>query len=94
MDIEELWRKGQRGWPADYPLVQLPNAPLLVAVAGAAGAQASDGRLRDAAQAVSVVSFAVWAWQEVEQGSNLVRRGIGAAGLVALVARLAGAGPR
>jgi hypothetical protein len=94
MNLEALWRKGQRGWPVDYPIVQFPNAPLLVAQAGAVGARVSDGRVRDVARAVSAVSFAVWAWQEVEQGPNLVRRGVGAAALAALVAHLAGVGSR
>jgi len=94
VNLEALWRKGQHGWPAGYPIIQLPNAPLLVAQAATVGARVSDGRVRDAARAVSAVSLAVWAWQEVEQGPNLVRRGIGAAALAALVARLAGAESR
>jgi hypothetical protein len=94
VNLEALWREGQRGWPADYPIFQLPNAPLLVAQAAAVGARVSEGRVRNAARALSAVSLTVWAWQEVEQGPNLVRRGIGAAALAALVARLAGAGPR
>ena len=31
--LRELWRRGQEGWPRRYVLVQLPNAPLLVALA-------------------------------------------------------------
>jgi hypothetical protein len=29
-----LWQRAKHGWPARYPLVQFPNVPLLVAVAG------------------------------------------------------------
>ena len=29
----DLWRRGQHGWPERFPLVQVPNAPLLVALA-------------------------------------------------------------
>jgi hypothetical protein len=91
VNVKALVREGRRGWPAAYPLVQLPNAPLLVAQAAAVGARVGEGRVRDAARAVAAVSFAVWAWQELTQGVNLVRRGIGAAALAALVARLVGA---
>ena len=30
----ERWRRGKRGWPASFPVAQLPNAPLLIALGG------------------------------------------------------------
>ena len=32
--LSEGWRRGQHGWPARFPVLQLPNAPLIVALAG------------------------------------------------------------
>jgi hypothetical protein len=57
-------------------------------------ARVTEGRVADTARAVSAVSLVIWAWQEVEQGPNVVRRGVGAAAPAALVARLAGAEPQ
>src|SRR3954454_17747300 len=41
--LKDLWRRGQHGWPASYPVVQLPNAPLLAAAGGAAVAALTNG---------------------------------------------------
>jgi hypothetical protein len=84
-----LWRRGQHGWPASYPLVQFPNAPLLVALAGWLIADATDGRLHDLARGTFFLGLAAWAWLELTAGANLVRRVMGLVGLVIVVTGVA-----
>lgn len=86
----ELWKRGQRGWPASFPIAQLPNAPLLAALAGWLAAELTSGAVHGAARATFYAALAAWGWQELESGVNWVRRGIGAAALVFVVARLSG----
>ena len=83
--LGELWRRGQHGWPARYPLAQFPNAPLLVAFAGWLAAEATDGSAHAYARAVFYAGLTVWAWEELTDGVNLFRRALGAGGLVYVV---------
>ena len=69
--------------------MQLPNAPLLVALGGWLVAAVSGGLVHDCARATFYAGLAAWAWKELEDGVNWVRRGLGAAGLLFVVARLA-----
>jgi hypothetical protein len=85
MDRETLRRfvrSARHGWPPRYPVAQLPNAPLVVALGGGAVARATDGGVRDAAMLVSRVALAVWAVQEIVWGANAVRRALGVGGLL------------
>ena len=84
-----LWRRGQHGWPARYPLVQLPNLPLLAALAGWLVAALTDGPVHDYARASFYTGLAAWAWKEVEDGDNWARRLIGAAGIVFVIVKIA-----
>jgi hypothetical protein len=86
-----VWKRGQRGWPATFPLVQLPNAPLFAALAGWLVAALTGGLVHDCARAASYAALAAWAWKELEDGVNWVRRGIGAAALLFVVARIVAA---
>jgi hypothetical protein len=76
------WARGQKGWPARYPLVQFPNAPLLLSLLASVVHRLADGTLADHAWVVSRLALAVWAWEELVRGDNAVRRVLG---LVALV---------
>ena len=82
MTLKDAWRRGQRGWPADKPVAQFPNPPLLIAAAGWLVAAVTDGTAHDLARAVFSAGLAVWAWLELTSGVNRVRRVMGAAGLV------------
>ncbi|HMJ37221.1 MAG TPA: hypothetical protein VK501_25175 [Baekduia sp.] len=86
--VLELWRRGQRGWPAPYPLVQLPNVPLIVALVAAALSRLVDGAAHDVARVVFYAALAVWAADELARGSNAFRRALGAAVLAYLAVRL------
>ena len=82
MTFAELWRRGQHGWPAEKPVAQFPNPPLLVAAAGWVVAAATEGTAHDLARAVFCAGLAVWAYLELTSGVNRVRRVMGAAGLL------------
>jgi hypothetical protein len=86
-----LWRSGQHGWPARFPLVQFPNPPLLAAAGGWLVAAATDGEVHDSARAVFYVGLAAWAWEELTDGVNWFRRTVGAAGLVYVVVQVGAA---
>jgi hypothetical protein len=75
------WERAKQGWPARYPIVQFPNAPLLVAFAGLLVAVLTEGSLHGYARAVFFGGLAVWAWLEVTDGVNWPRRVLGGAGL-------------
>jgi hypothetical protein len=84
-----IWRRGQHGWPASFPLLQLPNAPLLAALAGWLVAVLTEGVVHDVARATFYTGLAAWAWKELEDGVNWFRRVIGAAGLVFVIVKIA-----
>jgi hypothetical protein len=86
---QKIWRRGQHGWPADFPIVQLPNAPLLAALAGWLVAALTGGVVHDCARAVFYTGLAAWAWGELEGGVNWARRAIGAAGLIFVIVKIA-----
>ena len=83
-----LWRRGQRGWPAAFPVAQLPNAPLLVAFAGWGVGKATDGSVHDYARGVFYAGLAAWAWEELAAGDNWFRRLIGAGGFAYVVVQV------
>ena len=89
MTLKDAWRRGQRGWPADKPVVQFPNPPLLIAAAGWFVAAVTDGTAHDLARAVFSAGLAVWAWLELTSGVNRVRRVMGAAGFVLVAVQVA-----
>lgn len=90
--VVELWRRGQAGWPRRFPLVQLPNAPLVVALGARAVARSAKpgGGVQAAARSVFAVGLGVWAWEELVHGENWLRRLLGAVGLWHVVAARTG----
>ncbi len=86
-DLRALWRRAQHGWPARFPVVQFPNAPLLVALAAAVVGRLSSGTLHDVARTVSGLALAVWAALELARGTNWLRRLLGAGFLVYLAVK-------
>ena len=89
--LRDSWRRGQRGWPARFPVVQVPNAPLLVALVAWLVAAVSHGSVHSYARAAFYVGLAAWAWLELADGTNWARRLLGAAGLVYVVIKIGSA---
>jgi hypothetical protein len=88
--IAELWHRGQVGWPRRFPIVQFPNPPLILALAGSGLAAASSGTTHDVGRAVFTLGLGVWAWEEAMAGVNWFRRLLGVGVFVWMVVRLAG----
>ena len=89
--LTDRWRRGQRGWPASFPVVQFPNAPLLVALGGGLVAALTDGAAHSYARAAWYAGLAAWAWEELTGGVNWLRRAFGAVGLVYVVVKVGAA---
>ena len=88
--VAALWRRGQVGWPRSFPIAQVPNPPLLVALAGWGLAAVTRGTTHDVGHSVFVVGLGVWALLEAVAGVNWFRRLVGAVALVWVVAGLVG----
>ena len=89
--MRDSWRRGQRGWPARFPVAQLPNTQLWVALGGGAIAAMTDGSVHAYARAAFYAGLAAWATEELVSGLNWVRRALGAAGLIYVVNKVAAA---
>jgi hypothetical protein len=89
--LVDRWRRGQRGWPASFPVVQFPNAPLLIALGAWVVAALTDGSPHSYARAAFYAGLSAWAWLELAGGVNWVRRALGAAGLVYVVVKVGAA---
>jgi hypothetical protein len=86
--LDDRWQRLQRGWPQRFPLVQFPNVPLLVALGGLLVAALTDGSAHAYARAVFYAGLSAWAWGELADGANWVRRLVGVAGLVYVVVKV------
>ena len=86
--VGDLWRRGQQGWPASFPVAQFPNAPLLLALGGAAVAAATDDSVHAYARATFYAGLTAWAWEELADGANWFRRALGVGGLVYVVVKV------
>jgi hypothetical protein len=93
--LSEGWRAFRRltqlSFPRSYPIIQFPNAPLILAFASGLVAQHSRGLEHADAQAVSYLSMAVWAYLELFQGVNTFRRLLGLAYTASTAIHLASA---
>ena len=81
----------QLGFPRSYPIVQFPNAPLIVAFASGLLASHSHSRAHAYAQAVSYLAMAIWAYLELFHGVNVLRRLLGLAYTISTAVHLANA---
>jgi hypothetical protein len=88
LTLKKIWRRGQHGWPASYPVMQPPNVPLLVALARLLLAALTGGLVHHCARETFYTGLAAWAWKEIDDGANLARRAIGAVGVVFVIAKI------
>ncbi len=89
----ELWRGFKRltqfGWPRNFPIVQFPNAPLIIAfLAGTAAARTHDPG-HAYLVAISFLAFGIWAYEELLHGVNWFRHLLGLGYGIAIVVHLA-----
>jgi hypothetical protein len=66
--------------PRRFPIVQFPNPPLIAAMAAGAVARSAGGHLARTAAVASQLALLVWAYEEVSDGANWVRRMFGLGG--------------
>lgn len=70
-------RLTQLGWPKRYPVVQFPNAPLILAFLAGQAAGHLHGAPHSYASAASYLAMIVWAYGELVDGVNLFRHVLG-----------------
>jgi hypothetical protein len=91
----KCWRAFKRltqiSFPRSYPIVQFPNAPLILAFASGLLASNSHGLERSYAQAISYLAMAVWAYLELFHGVNTFRKLLGLAYTISTAVHLANA---
>jgi hypothetical protein len=73
-----MWRRGQEGWPRRFVLIQLPNLPLLVALTASAVGRLTEGDAAAYANAIGRLALAIFAYLELTDGANWLRRLLGA----------------
>jgi hypothetical protein len=83
-------RLTQLGYPPQFQIAQFPNLPLIVAFAAGTAHHFVAGTTGRYLQAVAYVAMAIWAYEELANGSNWFRHLLGAAFIVIVVARVAG----
>lgn len=67
----------QLGWPRNFPIVQFPNAPLIIAFIAGETARFAHGASHADAQAISYLAMNIWAYEELIHGANWFRRLLG-----------------
>jgi hypothetical protein len=88
-----LWRLFKRltrvGFPRRFPIIQFPNAPLIISFIAGMVAGRTGGSAHDYAQSVSYLSLAVWAYLELVSGVNWFRRLLGTGYIASTTVHLA-----
>lgn len=91
--LKRVWaafkRLTQIGLPPRFPIVQFPNAPLILAFLAGAVATHLHGVSRNYATAAEYVAMIVWAYEELARGVNWVRRLLGLVYMVVMILRVA-----
>jgi hypothetical protein len=68
-------------------IAQPPNLPLLVGItATVLSLMVRSGNIHTGIDAIAFGSFFTWAWQELFEGVNYFRRGLGLLALIAVIA--------
>jgi len=82
-------RLTQIGLPRRFPIVQFPNAPLILAFLAGVLATHIHGANRSYATAASYLAMTVWAYEELARGVNWFRRLLGLAYMIIMITRVA-----
>jgi hypothetical protein len=86
---QRFTRLTKLGFPAQFPIVQFPNLPLILAFVAGTASRFVHGVDHDYLRAASYLAMTVWAYEEMAHGSNWFRRLLGLAFVVILVTRVA-----
>ena len=84
-----LRSQSRRGWPPGFVIVQLPNAPLLVALGAWLAGKFVHGLSHAYASSVFYVALGIWAYEEAARGVNWFRQLLGFAVLIYVAMNLA-----
>lgn len=88
-----LWRGFKRltqlGWPRRFPIMQFPNAPLIIAFLAGQAARHAHGTTHAYATAISYLALTIWAYEELLHGVNWVRHLLGLGYAISTVVHLA-----
>src|SRR5947209_2883780 len=82
-------RLTQESFPRSYPIVQFPNAPLIIAFVSGLLARHTHGVEHSYAQAISYLAMAIWAYLELVHGVNAFRHLLGLAYTISTAVHLA-----
>src|SRR5579864_4083312 len=86
------WRDFKRlttlGFPRRFPIVQFPNAPLIIAFLAGQTAAHIHGSTHAYLSAVSYLAMIIWAYEELANGVNWFRHVLGLAYMIILVVRV------
>ena len=77
-------------WPREFPVVQFPNPPLILALAAGAAGRVAHGSAHALCRSVFYMALTVWAYQEAFRGDNWLRRTLGAGALIYIASSIAG----
>jgi hypothetical protein len=81
----------QLSWPRSFPIVQFPNAPLIIAFLAGQVAERVHGQAHADARAISYLTLTVWAYEELFHGVNWFRNLLGLAYVISTAVHLAAA---
>jgi hypothetical protein len=87
--LSRFRRLATLSFPARFPIVQFPNAPLAVALLLSGVASACQGGVHRYSMAVAYLSFGIWGYEELTRGVNWFRRLLGLGFLVLMAIRVA-----
>lgn len=76
-------------WPREFPIVQFPNAPLVMAFASGQVATVLHGAGHTGATAVSYAAMLIWAYEELVDGVDWFRHLLGFVYVISTTAHLA-----
>ncbi len=88
-----LWQPFQHltqlGFPRRFPIVQFPNAPLIIAFVAGAAAARMHNQAHAYLAAISFLAIGIWAYEELVHGVNWLRQLLGLGVAISTVVQLA-----
>jgi hypothetical protein len=89
----DIWSGFKRltrlSWPRRFPIVQFPNAPLILAFLSGQAAGFTTHAAHADARAISYLAMIIWAYEELFHGVNWFRRLLGLAYVISTFVHLA-----